>query len=190
MSDSTDTVIPATSPLSSRKPRVREIVAVAREVLEAGGSVDSVSMHRIAKILGIRTPSLYKHVASKREIEQMLVIVGLWEQGSFAHAALDGADEDDRRRVLTDAYRVWARANPVLYSLMNAGPLATDADTRAAAEHGIAAVLRVYPLGSQAARLFWVKAHGLVSLELNERIPSEWDIDELWRTISCDAADE
>jgi AcrR family transcriptional regulator len=45
-------------------PRAREIVAAARAILEEGGP-EALSMRAIAERLGIRAPSLYKHVPDR-----------------------------------------------------------------------------------------------------------------------------
>jgi hypothetical protein len=42
-------------------PRAREIVAVARDVLETEGA-EALTMRRLADRLGIRAPSLYRHL--------------------------------------------------------------------------------------------------------------------------------
>ena len=52
-------------PLSTR---AREIVAVARDVLEREGP-EALTMRRIAEVLGIQAPSLYKHVPGKDALE-------------------------------------------------------------------------------------------------------------------------
>ncbi len=42
-------------------PRAQEIVAEARELLEEEGA-EALTMRRLAERLGIRAPSLYKHL--------------------------------------------------------------------------------------------------------------------------------
>ena len=48
--------------------RQREIVAAARGQLARDG-VEALSLGAVAKALGIKTPSLYKHFASRAELE-------------------------------------------------------------------------------------------------------------------------
>ena len=59
-------------------PRAREIVAAARLILEQSGP-DALSMRAIAEELGIRAPSLYKHVADKETLEVALIADALAE---------------------------------------------------------------------------------------------------------------
>jgi len=51
--------------------RTEEIIDVAERLLEAEGP-DALSMRRVADKMGIRGPSLYKHVANKDVIEAAL----------------------------------------------------------------------------------------------------------------------
>ena len=50
--------------------RAQEIVAAARELLEEEGAV---SMRRLADRLGIKAPSLYKHLPGKQALEAALI---------------------------------------------------------------------------------------------------------------------
>lgn len=169
------------SPLATRKPRVLEIVRVARGVLEASAHRD-ISLHRVAELMEIRTPSLYKHVTSKREIEQLLIIEGLWEQAGHAAAAI--AEADDRLAALSASYRAWAVGNPALYSLMSSGPLSDDVDTTRAAERGIVILRDLFDGNREHSRWFYVSAHGLVLLEINGRTPADWDLDTMWAQLT------
>jgi AcrR family transcriptional regulator len=50
-----------------RSARVAEIVDTARELLEREGP-EGLTMRRLAEAMGIRAPSLYKHVESKEHL--------------------------------------------------------------------------------------------------------------------------
>ena len=101
----------APDPLS---PRAREIVAVARELLERDGP-DGLSMRRIADRLGIRAPSLYKHVPDKQALEAGIVSAGFEEAAERFEAALRGAREP--LTAVGREYRAFAREHPHLYGL-------------------------------------------------------------------------
>jgi AcrR family transcriptional regulator len=49
-------------------PRAWQVVSVARDLLETEGS-DALTMRRLAEEMGIRAPSLYKHVPHKAALE-------------------------------------------------------------------------------------------------------------------------
>jgi pyruvate/2-oxoglutarate/acetoin dehydrogenase E1 component len=59
----------ATVPVETR---LVQIVEAARAILEDGGR-EALTMRRVADRLGIRAPSLYKHVGSKEELEALLI---------------------------------------------------------------------------------------------------------------------
>lgn len=169
------------SPLVGLKPRVLEIVNTARDVLEEGGP-EALSMHRIAELLGIRTPSLYKHVTSKREIERLLIVDGLWEQGDVSWNALRSSPEDPIAAIAMD-FRRWILAHPHLYGLIMARPLERDEATVRAWEHGAKALRTAFGDEVMAARRLWIAALGLISLELSGGVPYDWDVEEMWLDI-------
>ncbi|SDI16390.1 WHG domain-containing protein [Sinosporangium album] len=75
---------PEPSPLS---PRATEIVTAARALLEEQGP-DSLTMRALAERLGIRAPSLYKHLPDKAAVEVALIERGLAELGQALHTAV------------------------------------------------------------------------------------------------------
>ena len=69
-------------------PRAQEIVAAARELVEEEGA-DALSMRRLAERLGIRAPSLYKHLVDKQALESAVIALGFEDWGrSFERARL------------------------------------------------------------------------------------------------------
>jgi AcrR family transcriptional regulator len=151
-------------------PRAREIVAAARELLEAEGR-DALSMRRLAERLGIRAPSIYKHLPGKEALEAAVISDGFAE---FA-AALDG------ERDLAGAYRAFALAHPHLYRLMTDGPLPRDRLAPGAEERAMGPVLAATGGDRDAARALWAFAHGMTILELDGRFPPGADLDAAWR---------
>src|SRR3954451_4502987 len=110
----------ASSAAEELTPPAREEVAAARLILERSGP-DALSMRAIAAELGIRAPSLYKHVADKESLEVTLISDALAEIGdAFEAAAAGGADP---LAAVAVAYRAWALAHPHLYRLMMDRPL-------------------------------------------------------------------
>src|SRR3984893_16965690 len=83
---------PTAAPVMDRfRPRAREIVTAARQLLEDEG-LDSFSMRRLADRLGVRAPVIYKHFASKSALVAALISVGFEEQGALFEAALTSSD--------------------------------------------------------------------------------------------------
>jgi len=161
-------------PLSTR---AREIVAVARGVLELEGP-EALTMRRIAQVLGIRAPSLYKHVPGKEALEVAIVIDGFEEAAAAFEAATDGAAEP--LAAFVEAYRVFARAHPHVYRLMTDRPL-PRADMPPGLEDRTAAPL-LRATGSPArARAAWAFIHGMVLLELTDRFPKDGMTEQAWQ---------
>jgi AcrR family transcriptional regulator len=153
--------------------RQAEILAAARGLLVREG-VDALTVGRLAAVLGIKPPSLYKHFAGKRELEAHLIADGLREHAEALEAA--GGDLAS----IAAAYRAFALANPQLYRLMTERPLPREdlpegLEARAAAPV-IAAVGGDYDL----ARAAWAFAHGMVQLELAGRFPPDAELDLAW----------
>ncbi|MHB1886979.1 MAG: TetR/AcrR family transcriptional regulator, partial [Acidimicrobiales bacterium] len=104
-----------------RTPRVQQIIGTAQVLLEAGGR-EALTMRRLADAIGIRAPSLYKHLSGRRALEVALVETGLDETGLALHRAVEGAGRDQTGSLL-DAYRAMGLAHPELYRLITAGSL-------------------------------------------------------------------
>jgi AcrR family transcriptional regulator len=155
-------------------PRQRDIVAAALRILEREGP-KALTIRGVAAELGIRGPSLYKHVKDKGVIEGLLQRHAMIEFGRAVGAA--GSDAHS----VAHAYRGWARANPHLYELAARRPVRRDivAETEA-----FAAAPLVAAVGGDAtlARVFLGLAHGLIDLELNDHFPPGADVDLAWNT--------
>lgn len=149
--------------------RRAQLIAAARALLEAEG-VEAITVRRLGAQLGIRGPSIYKHVTGKEEIETALIIEGLTELA----ATLEGVP---RTFVdLAGAYRAWALEHPHMYWLLNRRPL-----PRAGLPEGLeqrAAALLVDACGGDGdlARAAWATINGLIDLEMADRLPPDADI--------------
>ena len=157
--------------------RAREVVDAARRLLEDEGA-GALTMRRLAERVGIRAPSLYKHLPDKAALEAAIIATGLEEAAAVFEAAVGGVEEP--LGALAAAYRGFALTHPHLYRLMNSGPLPRHRLPPGLEDRAAAPVLRV--AGSQArARALWAFAHGMVMLELDQRFPPDADLDAAWR---------
>src|SRR6476661_8342756 len=105
----------ATRPDPPERPaRVADIAAVALEVLEAEGP-QALTMRRLADELGIKAPSLYKHVPGKEAVEQLLIEDALVVMGDAGHEAVGRPGRGGPIAALLDAYRSYGVAHPNLY---------------------------------------------------------------------------
>jgi AcrR family transcriptional regulator len=155
-----------------RSPRAREIVTAARELLERDGPA-GLSMRRVAERLGIRAPSLYKHVRDKGELEAALISEGFEEVAQRLEAAGSLAE-------LGAAYRAFALAHPHLYRLMLEGPLPRERLVPGAEQRAAAPVIAAAGGDADRARALFAFAHGMAILELDDRFPPGADLAAAW----------
>jgi AcrR family transcriptional regulator len=172
---------PAGSPRPTppeRTPRARQIIDTARALLEEV-SGDGLTMRRLADELGIRAPSLYKHIDGRPALELALVETGLDETGLALHAALVGPSDDPVGDLL-GAYRSIGQANPELYRLITASSFPRAGLLPGleawAGEPFFLAVGEPY-----LAQALWSFAHGTLILELDRRFLDGSNLDWTWR---------
>ena len=152
--------------------RLEEIVDVAQRLLEDEGP-DALSMRRLAGELGVKAPSLYKHVDGKERIEAELQERALTQLGSALHLAVD-------LRALGRAYRQWALAHPSLYELTTRKPLHRNQLGEGVETAASARLVALSGGNVDRARALWAAAHGLVDLELANRFPEGADVQAAW----------
>jgi AcrR family transcriptional regulator len=159
-------------------PRARQIVAAARELIEEEG-LDALSMRQLAARVGIRAPSIYRHLPDKAALEAAVISATFEEQAAMFEAALDGAA--DPLAALAGAYREFARRHPQLYRLMTERRLDREPLRPGVEERAARPVLQAVGGDPALARAVWAFAHGMTILELNDRFPADADLDLAWR---------
>jgi AcrR family transcriptional regulator len=162
-------------------PRARQIVAAARELLEQEGAA-ALTMRRLAERLGIRAPSLYKHLPDKAALEAAIIATGFEDTAITLEAALDAALDAGAEPLgaLAAAYRAFALAHPHLYRLMTDQPLPRDLLPAGVEDRAAAPLLRAAG-DPDRARAVWAFAHGMIMLELARRFPPDADLDAAWQ---------
>jgi AcrR family transcriptional regulator len=157
----------------ARTPRQEEILGAARDLLAREG-VEALTVARLASALNIKAPSLYKHFASKRELEVLLIAEGLEHHAAAMEVA--GPNLAD----LAAAYRAFALENPARYRLMTARPLPRAELPEGLEARAAAPLVRAVGGDPDLARAVWAYAHGMVDLELAGRFPADADLDAAW----------
>ena len=151
-------------------PRAREIVAAARALLEDEGEI---SMRRLADRLGIKAPSLYKHLPGKQALEAALISDVFLEAAERFEAA-------EGLHALGAAYRAFALEHPHLYRLLFQGRLPRERLVHGAEARAAAPVIAAVGNDPDRARAMFAFAHGMVILELDDRFPPDADLDAAW----------
>ncbi|HEY7399652.1 MAG TPA: WHG domain-containing protein [Actinomycetota bacterium] len=163
-------------------PRVREAVTVALDILEREGR-DALTMRSLAGRMGIRAPSLYKHIRGKEELDALMIAEGFRRAGAALHEASDAAPPGSTRTALllavAHAYRAWALAHPHLYRLMTGGPLPRDRMPEGLEAWTAEPLVRAAG-DPDLARAAFAFAHGMTILELDGRFPPGADLGGAW----------
>lgn len=166
---------PAPTP---RSARVEAVVAAARVILEADGA-EGLTMRRLADAVGLRAPSLYKHLAGKEEVEAALVEIALAEVGERSHRTIRRPGRRGAVAALLADYRRYAVANPNLYRLATRGELPRHR-LAPGLEDWAGAPWFLATGDPQRAQALWAFAHGMVILEIDRRFPPGSDLAATW----------
>jgi AcrR family transcriptional regulator len=138
-----------------------------------------LSMRRLAERVGIRAPSIYKHLPDKDALEAAIISAGFERQAAVFEEALRGAE--DPLGAIARAYRDFANAHPHLYRLMTERELRRDLLTPGVEDRAARPVYEAVGRDRDLARAAWAFAHGMTILELDRRFPPDADLDAAWR---------
>ena len=149
------------------------VVVAAGAALADEIGVAGLTMGRLADRLGVRTPSLYKHVTSQDDLHRRIAALTLAEAADAIGAATQGRAGRDALTAAARALRDFVLAHPGRYAatvgLTPAGP---DDPIAVAAARGLepfAAVLRGYDVAPEqmthALRALRSIFHGFATME-------------------------
>jgi len=158
------------SPTPARTSRA-QIIAAARTLLEEEG-LDAVTMATVAARVGVRPPSLYKHVRDRAELLDAVAADAAGELGRVLASVADAeSDPGSRVAALAHAYRAFAHRAPRAASILftDLGP-GTGAPLEVAAEAARPVVEAAGALvgpgdALPAARVLTSFAYGFTSME-------------------------
>ena len=145
-----------------------------------------LSMGALAERLGVRTPSLYKHVASQADLVHRIAVLAAVELGDALRDAIQGKAGTDALRAAAQAMRTYVKAHPGRYAIANSvrpggaeDPLSV-ASTRML--DSFSAVLDGYALRPDqrvhALRMLRSTLHGFAVLETEGGFRFATDVDE------------
>jgi AcrR family transcriptional regulator len=159
------------------------IVTAGRHLLEERG-VDALTMHDVAGAVGVRAPSLYKRVRGRSDLFRLILEDVADELTTVLDAATGSGDPVADLRAMVEAYRRFAHANPVTYTLMFT-PHAMSGGT-ARSVRSSATFLRIIAelAGPRdalpAARTMVAWAHGFIMMELAGAFRLGGDVEQAW----------
>ncbi|HEY9899098.1 MAG TPA: WHG domain-containing protein [Pantanalinema sp.] len=165
------------------------VVRAAVELVDAEG-LEGLNLSRLAERLGVRPPSLYKHVAGLDAVQRGIALEGIRAIARrMTHAAV-GKAGDDAMLAIAEAYRVYAKEHPGLYAATLRAPASEDREWIEASEEVLGIILRVLvPYGlDETGALHAIRGlrslvHGFASLESSGGFGMPLDIDESFRRL-------
>jgi AcrR family transcriptional regulator len=167
-------------------------------VIEAGAALadeigfDKLSMGLLAERLGVRTPSLYKHVDSLDALRRGITLQAIRDFSETVSRAAVGQSGEGAVRAFADAYRRWALDHPGRYAATVRAPAPGDGDEefrRVSNEvmRLMYDVLAGFALSGahavDAARVLRSTVHGFVSLEAAGGFGLPRDVDRSYRFL-------
>jgi AcrR family transcriptional regulator len=146
--------------------------------------LSQLTLAALAARLGVRQPSLYKHIDGMDGLQRGLAIRAKNELADILARAAIGRERGDAITAIAHAYRAWAREHPGRYAAAQHAPAADDSDDIAASQAVLAvvtAVLAGYQLREDdaidATRALRSTLHGFVTLELAGDFALPVDVD-------------
>lgn len=155
------------------------VIAAAAEVADERG-FGQLTMSLVAERLGVRTPSLYKHVDNLAELHQGLAVLAMTEFGDALRDATQGYAGRDALAAAARAMRSYLTGHPGRYAA-TVGAVANPALDAAGARvvESLAAVLRGYRIDpaeqTHALRTLRSTLHGFATLQTAHGF--QWDAD-------------
>lgn len=177
---------------TTRRGLTRDAVVAAGADLADEIGLDQIHLATLAGRLGVRTPSLYNHVAGLGGLRRELALLGQRELGQRLGRAAMGRSGDEALVAMAEAYRVFVRDRPGLAAATVPSPRLAADDSELLAIEGettqvVLAVLAGYGLAGDdalhAARVFRAAVHGFALLEASGGFGVPVEIDESFRRL-------
>jgi AcrR family transcriptional regulator len=159
------------------------VVEAAASLVDEGG-IEQLSLGRLAKRLGVRTPSLYNHIAGLPGLKHDLALYCLRDVLHRLLRATIGKSRVEAIFAFADAYRAYTRETPGRYALTLQAPAPFDQELQAISQQNIEVVLAILApnkLGEEetihAIRSLRSIVHGFISLETAGGFAKPVDLD-------------
>ena len=162
-----------------------QIVAIGRDLLEEGGP-EAVTMQAVAERVGVRAPSLYKHVRDRDDLLAAVVAMTMVDLAERIEAAAHGTDP--LRTIVAHArlMRAFAQERPHGYGLAFGAVPGVPRPDREASQRSLRPLLDAMAraVGEEhaldGARLLTAWANGFITMELIGALRMGGDVDGAW----------
>lgn len=176
---------PAARPAGSvRSARLQDVIDAATAVLDADGA-EALTMRRLADELGMRAPSIYKHVRDKATLEAALIEDALFDLGDALHAALAHPGPEGVVASVLHTYRARSLEVPNRYRLATSGRLRRDLLPECLEDWAGQPFYFAADRDEYRSQALWSLAHGMVILEIDGRYPDGSDLDQTWAAAAA-----
>ena len=147
------------------------ILAEAVACMESTGQ-PVVSLHEVARRLGVKTPSLYNHIKNTKELRYEIFHYAIGQFVANQRAATANKRKDEAVRAFAEAYHTFATENKGLYRLIMSIPSEEDERAKEVAIPLLETVVEIltdYGLTEESVahwqRVFRAILHGFISEE-------------------------
>ncbi|MEU8613507.1 WHG domain-containing protein [Actinoplanes sp. NPDC048791] len=168
----------------------RTTVTAAGATLADEVGFTGLSMALLAERLGVRTPSLYKHVASQADLAHGIAVLSMNELADTIRDAIQGRSGREALVAGAQAMRAWVLAHPGRYAAGNAAAVRGPDDPFIPAVQRVlaswTAMLHGYHLDPDqeihALRMLRSMLHGFTTLEAagSFQIAADVDVSFTW----------
>lgn len=156
----------------SAKGLSKEIIVAEAVACVADTGQPLISLHELARRLGIKTPSLYNHIKNTRELRNEVFRCAIDRFVENQRAATQGKQKDEAVRAFAEAYHTFAVENKGLYRLIMSIPSEEDEQAKEMALpllDTVVEILEEYGLSEESIahwqRVFRAILHGFISQE-------------------------
>lgn len=149
-------------------------------------SPDTLSMSAVAERLGVKAPSLYKHVDGLGDLTHRIAILGATELGDALRDAMQGRAGRDALTAAAHAVRTYVKEHPGRYAAtVGATPTGPNDPLAVALERTLASFAAILPgygfdpaQEIHAIRMLRSFLHGFATLEAANGFQMNTDIDD------------
>ena len=152
--------------------------------------LSGLTLAELAANLGVRQPSLYKHIEGTDGLVRSISIRAKNELAYVLARAAVGRERADALNSISDAYRAWALERPGRYATVQSAATLRDEEDEAASLSVLQVVTDVlagYKLADDdaihAARALRAALHGFITLESSDEFGLPVDIDRSFRRM-------
>ena len=165
------------------------VVSAASDLADEQG-YSRLTLAALAERLGVRQPSLYKHIDSLDSLQRGISVQAKRELGDVLGRAAVGQSGPDAVRAIALAYRRWVLEHPGRYAATVRAPSPDDEEDLRASEEVVAILLDVLAgfglrgnAAIDAARTLRSALHGYVSLEASGGFGMPRNVDRSYRFL-------